>query len=81
MWLKRSWFKWTSEKMVMLSSTEENFKANSWESLAVDRILLAGVEEYKDVGLLDFVRQCHINERNVFVYHLKPNIKLFLKRT
>lgn len=49
MWLKRSWFKRISEKTVMPSSTEEHFKANSWESLAVERILLAGVEECKDM--------------------------------
>lgn len=47
--LKRSRFTWISEKMVMPFSTEEHFKANSWESLAVDRILLAGVEECKDM--------------------------------
>lgn len=53
--LKRSWFKRISEKTVMPFSTEEHFKANSWESLAVDRILPAGVEECKDMRLFDFV--------------------------
>lgn len=48
MWLERSWFKWISEKTVTPSSTEEPFKAKSWENLPADRILLTGVEECKD---------------------------------
>jgi len=39
----------------MPSSNEEHFKASSWKSPAIGRILLAGVAEGKAMQLLDFV--------------------------